>query len=315
MSITKQTPALSAAPAVIGRRGRRRAVNRQGVWPWLFIAPITVGTGVFYIWPIFRNIYLSFTTSGPFGGSTWTGLANYTQLFSDSDLLGALIHTVVYTVIVMLGVPLALVLAALINRPGLRFARGYQTLFFLPYVAMPVAIAQVWKVIYNGDYGVLNAFLGLLGVGHVYWVSTPGWALVATSVVGLWISLGFNMIVLLAGLKGIPRELYEAAAIDGASHWRQFISITVPMVSRTTFFLSVVTAIGGFQLFDLLYVLIGANNPVMPQTQSLVFLFWQASFQNNDPGYGAAIAVMIMVIIGLITAAQFALQRKWVKDV
>lgn len=277
MTSTAQARA-SSGTISSGRGTRRRRLDGQGIWPWLFIAPITLGTAVFYIWPIFRNFYLSFTTSGPFGGTTWTGLANYSQLFSNSDLVSALIHTVVYTAIVMLGVPLALTLAALINRPGLRFARGYQTLFFLPYVAMPVAIAQVWKVIYNGDYGILNAFLGVFGIPHVYWVSTPGWALIATSVVGLWISLGFNMIVLLAGLKGIPPELYEAASIDGASHFRQFFAITVPMVSRTTFFLSVVTAIGGFQLFDLLFVLIGPNNPVMPQTQSLVFLFWHASF-------------------------------------
>lgn len=310
-------PARRSGSSAAGRRpaGRGRSAHSSAAWPVLFVGPLLFGILLFYVWPIFRNLYISFTQTGPFGGSTWTGLANYQHLLSDPELGGAILHTFIFTAIVLLGVPIAMFLAALINRPRLRFSGVYRTIFFLPYVAMPVAIAQVWKIIFNGDYGVLNWFLGLVGIKSVYWVSTPGWALVATAVVGLWLSLGFNMIVLLAALKGVPPEMYEAAALDGAGPWRQFKSITIPMISRTTFFLMVVTTIGGLQLFDLLFVLVGKSNPAMPQTQSLVFMFWNQSFQFNNQGYGAAIAVAIMVIIGVVTAGQFILQRKWVQDV
>jgi multiple sugar transport system permease protein len=125
-------------------------------------------------------------------------------------------------------------------------------------------------------------------------------------------SIGFNMIVLSAGLKGIPGELYEAASLDGAGSVQQFRSITVPLLTPSIFFLSVITTIAGFQLFDQLYALLGPTNPVMPKTQSLVFLFYQAAFVDNEGGYGAAVAVLILAIVGALTFFQFRLQRRWV---
>lgn len=304
-----------ATPVPAGPARPRKLPTEHGAWPWLFVGPLLLGIAVFYLWPIARTAYFSFTEWGVFGGSTWVGLDNYARLFADPVLGGAVLNTLAYTAIVVLGVPIALVLAALLNRPGLRGAKIYRTLFFLPYVAMPVAIAQVWKVIYNGDYGILNWALGLVGIEGTYWVSTPGWALVSTAVLGLWLSLGFNIIILSAALRNVPRDLYEAAALDGASPTRQFLSITVPMVGRSVFFVTVVTVIAGLQLFDLLYALVGSANPVMRETKSLVFLFWEASFPSNEKGYGAAIAVVILVIIACVTAVQFLLQRKWVHDV
>ncbi|GGS58771.1 carbohydrate ABC transporter permease [Actinokineospora fastidiosa] len=303
------------APAPGGPARRRGPGAGQGAWPLLFVGPLVFGVAVFYLWPILRTAYFSFTEWGVFGGSTWVGFDNYARLVTDPELGRAALNTLAYTAIVLLGVPIALVLAALLNRPGLRGATLYRTLFFLPYVAMPVAVAQVWKIIYNGDYGILNWALGLVGIEGVYWVSTPGWSLVATAVLGLWLSLGFNIIILSAALRNVPRELYEAASLDGASPARQFLAITVPMVGRSVFFVTVVTVIGGLQLFDLLYALVGTANPVMRETKSLVYLFWEASFPSNEKGYGAAIAIAILVMTACVTAVQFLLQRKWVHDV
>ncbi|WP_258027734.1 carbohydrate ABC transporter permease [Curtobacterium sp. BH-2-1-1] len=272
-----------------------------------------VGVGTFYIWPIIQTFWYSFTTWGVFGGATFSGIANYVRLVSDPQLYQSLLNTVIYTVIVLLGIPVAVWLASLLNTPGLRFAQFYRVLFFLPYVAMPAAIALVWRIMFNGDYGIVNWFIGLFGIDGPYWISTPGFALVAVSLVGLWSSLGFSMIILGAGLKDIPPELYEAAELDGASRWRQFRSLTVPLLSPSIFFVVIVTTISSFQLFDLLYAILGSTNPVIPKTMSLVFYFYSAGFIDNDKGFAAAIAMVIFVLIGIVTLVQFRFQRKWVQ--
>lgn len=300
-------------PAV-RRRGGRGGI-RDGWWPVLFVAPLLVGVAVFYLWPIVQTFWFSFTTFGVFGGQTFSGIANYAQLLGDPVFYQSLVNTLIYTAIVLLGVPLAVWLAALLNTPGLRFASFYRVLFFLPYVAMPTAVALVWRLMYNGDYGIINWVLSLVGVRGPYWVSEPGFAIVAVSLVGLWSSIGFSMIVLAAGLKAIPPELYEAAELDGASPSRRFRSVTVPLLSPTIFFVVIVTVISSFQLFDLLYAIMGPRNPAMPSSMSLVFYFYQAGFVDNQQGYAAAIAIAIFVLIGLVTLLQFRLQRRWVSDV
>jgi multiple sugar transport system permease protein len=298
-------------PAAPVRRERRRT---DGAWPWLFVLPLLVGVGTFYLWPILQTFWFSFTTWGVFGGATFSGLANYTKLLTDPQLYQSLLNTVVYTLIVLAGIPIAVWLASLLNTPGLRFAQFYRVLFFLPYVAMPAAIALVWRIMFNGDYGIVNWFLGRFGIDGPYWISTPGFALVAVSLVGLWSSLGFSMIILGAGLKDIPPELYEAAELDGAGRWRQFRSVTVPLLSPSIFFVVIVTTISSFQLFDLLYAILGSTNPVIPKTMSLVFYFYSAGFIDNDKGFAAAIAMVIFVLIGIITLVQFRVQRKWVQS-
>ena len=284
----------------------------DGRWPWVFVLPTFLGVLLFYLWPLVKTVYDSFTETGPFGGATWVGAANYSQLIHDSEVYRAILNTVVYTAIVLLGIPIAVLFASLLNRPNLRGAMVYRTLFFLPYVAMPTAISLVWRIIYNGDYGVLNQALKVIGVDGPSWITEPWFALVAVALLGLWLVIGFNMIVLSAGLKGIPAELYEAASLDGASRAQQFRSITVPLLTPSIFFLSVITTIAGFQLFDQLFALLGPTNPVMPKTQSLVFLFYNAAFVSNERGYAAAVAVLILVVVGLLTLFQFRLQRRWV---
>ncbi|MCU6481706.1 carbohydrate ABC transporter permease [Arthrobacter sp. A2-55] len=313
-----KTVAKAGAPgrAPAGRRaGRPGRSNPDGIWPVVFVLPLFLGVAVFYLFPIIQTAYFSFTTWGVFGGSTFTGLENYSKLATDPQVGRALLNTLIYTVVVLAGVPIAVGLASLVNRPGLRFSKTYRTMFFLPYVAMPVAISMVWRMIYNGDFGVLNYFLSLFGVLGPHWVSTDGLALISVALLGLWISIGFNMIILSAGLKGIPVELYEAASIDGASRFRQFRQITVPLLTPSIFFVMVINIINGFQLFDLLYTLLGTTNPAMARSQSLVYLFYNESFIQNDKGYGAAIAILVLVLVGIFTAVQFRFQRRWVNYV
>jgi len=285
-----------------------------GVWPWLFVLPLLSGLGVFYLWSIVQTFYFSFTEWGAFGGSTWTGLQNYTRLFADPDLYRAIGNTLIYTAIVLLGVPVAIFIASLLNTPRLRFASVYRVLFFMPYIAMPAAIAMVWRMIFNGDFGVLNYVLARVGIDGPYWTSTPGFAIVAVAIVGLWSFLGFAIIVLGAGLKSIPPEMSEAAELDGASPWRRLISITVPLLTPSIFFVVIVSIIASFQVFDLLYAILGSTNVALPRSMTLVYFFYQEGFVNNQKGYASAIAMAIFAIIGLVTLAQFRLQKRWVNS-
>ncbi|PRB63562.1 carbohydrate ABC transporter permease [Microbacterium sp. MYb45] len=309
MTTTTVSRGRVAAPAAT--RPVRRSPKYDGVWPWIFLVPILVPLAIFFIWPLLRTFYYSFTTWGFFGDVSWAGIDNYVRLFNDPDFALALGNTAIYTAIVMLNVPIAVYLAALINRPGLRFKGLYRTLYFLPVVTMPVAVAIVWRMLYSGDFGLINAFLGLFGIQGPYWLSTPGLSLVAVAIVGIWLSLGFNIIVFSAGLSSIPPDLYEAASIDGASPARQFRSITLPLLTPTIFFISVLTLIGGFQVFDLIFVMLGTG-PNAARSQTLVYFFYNEGFLQNDKGYATAIGVVIIVMIAILTAIQFRLQKKWV---
>ncbi|MFC4222515.1 carbohydrate ABC transporter permease [Lysinibacter cavernae] len=302
--------------AAAQRPARQRAGSpTDGWWPWLFVLPTLLGVLVFYIWPLFQTGYLSFTETGPFGGETWVGTENYAKMLGDKNVGLALVNTVVYTVIVLLGIPVAILLASMVNRPGLRFATFYRVLFFMPYIAMPTAVALVWRMIYNGDFGILNWFLSIFGIDGPYWTSTPGFAIVAVGIVGMWSSLGFSMIILSAGLKNIPPDFYEAAQLDGASRWKQFTSITVPLLTPSIFFVTIISVINGFQLFDLLYAIMGSRNPAMQQSQSLVYIFYNQAFIHNNRGYAAAIAMLILLVIGIVTWFQFRMQKRWVNYV
>ncbi|WP_114856494.1 carbohydrate ABC transporter permease [Brachybacterium sp. YJGR34] len=291
---------------------RRRPRSRDGLWPLLFLAPLMIGVVVFYFWPILATVLNTFATFDPFGGRSFAGLDNYRTLLSDAFVPRAVLNTAVYTAIVLLGIPIAVGIASLLTQKGLRFSRFYQVLFFLPAVSMPVAVALVWRMIFNQEFGVVNWALALVGIEGPYWISAPWWSLLAVSIVGLWSSLPLAVIILSAGLQGIPPELYEAAQLDGAGTVRQFRSVTVPLLTPSIFFLSIITAINGFQLFDLLFAMMGQANPAMADTQSLVYLFYSEAFRQNDQGYASVIALLILLIIAVLTLLQFRMQRRWV---
>ncbi|MFJ3474236.1 carbohydrate ABC transporter permease [Microbacterium maritypicum] len=299
-------------PQSPGTRRRRRSPGASPWWALVFLGPTALGIAAFYLWPTVRTLIISFTKSGPFGGAEWVGIENYTRLFQDPELIGALRNTAIYTIIALIGIPLAVGIAALLNAAGLKGRSAYRTLYFIPVVTMPAAIALVWRMIYNGDYGVLNAALGAVGIEGRSWLTDPNTALVAIAVVGIWAGLGTNIVIFLAGLQGIPDTIMEAADLDGAGPVRKFFSITIPLLSPSIFFVSVISVIGALQVFDLIYMMLGRSNPAMPNTRTVVYLFYEAGFLDNDRGYAAAIAFLLLVIILILTIVQFRLQKKWV---
>ncbi|MEV4220737.1 sugar ABC transporter permease [Nonomuraea sp. NPDC049725] len=286
--------------------------KREWVWGYLLIAPMALGLGVFYLWPIAQTLYLSFTESGVFGGHTWVGTDNFTELLGDDQMRGALGNTLLYAVLVLAGVPVAIVVAALLNVPGLRGMSVYRTLYFLPVVTMPAAVGLTWRYLFNGDFGAINHFLGELGIDGPYWVSDPDFAIYAIAIVGVWSSVGYNAVLFLAGLQGIPRQYYEAASMDGAGRLRQFFRITLPLLTPTTFFVLVITMINALQVFDLVYLMIDLDGPALNGSRTIVYLFFEKGFVQNQRGLAAAIAVVLLGLILVLTAIQFRLQKKWV---
>lgn len=303
-----------------GAAARPRAPRRgEHLWAYLMIAPMLVGLSVFYLWPIAETFYYSFTESGPFGGHHWIGAANYRSLVHESSVGQSVINTLLYTGIQLAGIPLAVMVAALLNQRGLRGRSIYRALYFLPVVTMPVAVAMLWRWIYDGDFGLLNFLLSKVGIPGQYWASDPSLALYGLAAIGIWMSLGYNMVIFLAGLQGIPAEYYEAATMDGAGPMRMFFRITVPLLSPSIFFATVLTVINSLQMFDLAYMMMstpgsaaGTANPALPRVRTISYLFYQKAFVEHDIGFGAAVAFVLVGFILLMTFVQFRLQKRWV---
>ena len=282
-------------------------------WAWFMIAPTIIGLIILNIIPIFQTLYLSFFKSGAFGkGNIFVGLDNYKRLIADEQVWCAARNTLVYTCLVVpITVVIALLLAVALN--GKLKGKGiYRTIYFIPMVAAPAAVTMVWKWLYNSQYGLINHVLKALGLGEVKWIDDPNVAMISIVIIGIWSTVGYSMVLLLAGLQEIPRDYYEASNIDGASPMRQFLSITIPLVSPTLFFVLVTSIITAMQVFDVIYMMIDVTSPSYNSTVSLVYLFYNNSFKYSDKGYGSAIVMLLLVIIMIITVIQTKLQKKWV---
>lgn len=283
--------------------------KNQLLWGWIFILPTMAGLIILNIYPIINTIYQSFCKTGDFGrGNIFVGLANYQKMFGDPEVWQSLLNTFKYAIIeVPFSIAIALVLAVLLNKK-VKFRSGYRTIFFLPMVVAPAAVAMVWRWLYNSKFGLLNNLFNL----KVQWISNPKIAWISVAVIGVWSIIGYNMVLFLAGLQEIPSDYYEAASIDGASGIHEFFNITLPLLSPTIFFVLVTRVIGAMQVFDLVYVVMDENNPALPKTQSLVYLFYRTSFKSGNKGYGSAIVVLLLAVILLITVIQMRAQKKWV---
>lgn len=282
------------------------------MWAYLMIAPAFIGLFIFYLWPIVQTVYFSFTEWGAFGTYNWIGLENYKRMLADAALVKSFKNTFVYTVLtVPFCIFLSIIVAVLLNQ-NIKGKTVYRTLFFLPVITMPAAIAMVWKWLYNSDYGLINYVLSWFGIKGPGWVTDPNIALYSVIVVAVWSGIGYNMVIFLSGLQSIPRTYYEAAIVDGAGPVKQFFKITLPLLSPVIFFVTIISLIGAFQVFDIIFMMISSNGTAIDSTQSVVYLFYQYAFVLNDKGYAASIAVILLIIILLVTIVQMSLQKKWV---
>ena len=278
-------------------------------WGWAFMFPTVLGLLVLNIYPTFRTIYQSFFKTGDFGkGNKFVGLGNYIKLFSGTEIWQAILNTFKYAIVeVPFSIAIALVLAVFLN--GKIRGRGiYRTIFFLPMVAAPAAVAMVWRWLYNSEFGLINHIFHI----KTNWISNPNIAVYSVAVIGIWSIIGYNMILFISGLQEIPADYYEASSLDGANGIHQFFNITIPLLSPTIFFVTITRVIGGFMVFDLIYMVMDRDNPALPKTQSLVFLFYRYAFRDQNKGMGAAVVVILLLIVIIITAIQMLAQKKWV---
>jgi multiple sugar transport system permease protein len=268
-----------------------------------FLTPSLIHLVVFIATPIVFAAYLSthrwdiVVPDTPF-----VGLANFKEMFSDPTFWNALKNTVVYTLNVPLGMILALAVALMLNRNlrGLGFLR---TLYFLPSVTSFVAIALVWMWIYHPTFGAANFLLNLLGLPPLQWLNSTQTAMLSVIIFSVWLGLGYQMVIFLAGLQGIPEDLYDAARIDGTNNWNQFWRITLPLLKPTTFFILVTSLIGSFQVFTSIYVMT-AGGPV-GSTDVIVYHIYQAAWEQLRMGYASAMSWVLFVIIMVVTWLQF----------
>ncbi len=279
-----------------------------------FIAPALALIVVFFFLPVAGALVLSFTdfdiyALGNLDNLRFVGLANYSHLLQDPLFWLALKNTLYF---VLVGGPLSvgvsLLAALLLNSRLLRWQGWFRTAFFLPVVTTLVAVAVVWRYLYQPRYGLLNYGLSRLGIAPIDWLGDPAWAMPAIILLAVWKNFGFNMIIFIAGLQNIPEHLYEAAMIDGASGWKQFRHLTLPMLAPTFLFVAVITMIGYFQLFAEPYVMTqgGPSN----RTLSVVLLMYQEGFRWWNMGYAAAVAFVLFAIILMATLIQLRLRRR-----
>ena len=279
---------------------------------YVFIAPVTLGLLVFYIWPFIQNFWFSFSDVNKFNVTHFIGLDNYKQLIGDADVWTTFGNTLKYVVFtVPIGLFLSICIAALLNAK-IRGTSIYRTLYFLPSVTMAAAVAMVWKWVFNEKMGILNSIIAGLGGERVGWLTNPKTALFIVMLVGLWMSVGYNMIILLAGMQGIPKTYYEAASIDGAGGLAQFFKITIPLLTPSIFFVMITSIISGFQVFDVVYMMVLKSNPAYESTQTVVMLFYRQAFDYGYKGYAAAISILIFIAIMIVTIFQLIGQKKWV---
>ncbi|GFH42208.1 sugar ABC transporter permease [Lactococcus hodotermopsidis] len=282
------------------------------IFGYLFIAPTALGLFFLNIWPAIQTVILSFQQSTGFGNTKFVGLKNYHHLLGDSEVWQSLFNTTLY---VILSVPaiiaLSLIVAVLMNQK-IKGLSIYRTIYFLPVVAAPSAVAMLWRWLFNSEYGLINILLKKIGLPAISWMTDPNIVITTIVIVGIWSAVGYNMILLLSGLQEIPKDYYESATIDGATPVQQFFKITLPLVTPTLFFVVVTTVIGAFQVFDVIFMMIEPGSEAMLHTESLAYLFYKHSFILNDKGYGSAIVVFLLMIILALTGIQMKLQKKWV---
>ncbi|WP_066190928.1 carbohydrate ABC transporter permease [Gracilibacillus timonensis] len=285
----------------------RRA--RENMWAYLFIGPQMIGLTLFIIGPIIFAFAISFTDWDIGSTPTWLGLENYTKQLSDSVFWKVVRNTSVFALI---NIPLtmigSLIIALMLNQ-NIKGKVILRTAYFMPVVTSSVAVALVWTWMYNPDFGLINSSLGFIGIEGPGWLSSLKWALPSIAFMTIWQGIGYNMILFLAGLQGISKQLYEAAIIDGANAWQKFWKITFPLLSPTIFFVLVMLLINSFQIFNEPYMMTKGG----PADASNVFVLhiYDKAFQFFQMGEASAIAFILFVIILVFTLLQFKFS-KWV---
>ncbi len=281
---------------------------------YFFLAPALIAIFIFFFIPVIAAFLISFTdfdiySLGNYSNIRITWFQNYLNLFNDSLFWTALKNTFYFVIVAgPISVAVSLGAAILLNSKLIKFKGIFRLAYFIPVVTTLVAVAIVWRFIYNPGFGLLNYTLSFFGIKVIDWLGNPDWAMPAIIIMSVWKNFGYNMIIFIAGLQNIPEYLYEAANLEGANGWQQFKSITLPMLAPTTVFVSIITMIGFFQFFAEPYIM--TQGGPLNSTLSIVMYMYQEGFRWWHMGYSASIAFVLFFIIFIGTIAQLKLQKE-----
>ena len=287
---------------------------RESRAAWLFLAPALGAIVLFFAVPVVAGFLLSFTDFDLYAiadpaNARWVGFENYTQLARDPLFWRALGNTLL---LVGVGGPLTLAVAlggALLVNSRLARLRGvYRTIFFAPVVTTLVAVAVVWRYFYHPRYGLLNHMLGAVGLPAIDWLGDPRWAMLSITLLAVWRTFGYSLVIFVAGLQAIPLSLYEAARLDGASGWRQFVHITLPLLRPTMVFVTVINTVGFFQIFAEPYLM--TRGGPLNSTMSIAMLMYEQGFRWWNLGRAAAVAFVLFAFILALAAVQTSIRKR-----
>ncbi|HJD45477.1 MAG TPA: sugar ABC transporter permease [Candidatus Mediterraneibacter norfolkensis] len=276
-----------------------------------FLLPSLLGLLVFKVGAMLYSLYISFTEWNLFGDPEFVGLQNYIEIFHDDRFYEALKNTILFIVgylpiVVVLSLGIAILLNSKVK--GVNVFRG---LFFLPVITSWVAVSMIWKGLLNPEFGVINSIIEALAGTGPAWLQNPSFVIPAVIMVSVWKDVGFLSIIFLGGLQGISQEYYEASRIDGANKWHQFKSITLPLLSPTTFYALIITIINSFQVFDQIWIMT-SGEPTADLVPVMVTEIYKNSFQYQKMGYATALSWILFLIIIAVTIFQNVMQKKWV---
>ena len=301
-----------ARAGVLSRRWELTDRRREAITAYLFILPTYIGFAVFILGPILAAAGISLTKFDLLGSTKYIAFNNYARMLTDIRLRTVYINTVVFTVFaVSFNTGIGLLLAVLLNRRIPTLIRNiYRSIYFFPLLIAHTYIAVIWQFLYAQDTGVINYYLGILGVAKIPWLSSIQWVMPSVIIMDVWKNTGFAMLVFLSGLQNIPPVYYEAAKIDGANERPLFFRITLPLLSPTIFFVLVIFMIGALQVFDTIIVL--TQGGPGDASRSVVMYIFAKAFQDFDMGYSSAVSMTLFGVILILTMLQFLIGRRWV---
>ncbi|GMQ60789.1 carbohydrate ABC transporter permease [Vallitalea maricola] len=276
-----------------------------------FILPNFIGFCIFIMIPVIFSFGLSFMEWDGYSPMVFVGLKNFTDLASDSTFKIAFLNTIYFAVLTVPTTAIISLLLAILLNKKIKGLNLFRSSIFFPYVASIVAVAVVWNMLFQKDFGPINEFLRFIGISNPPgWTASLDWAMPAVIIVSIWKGMGYYMIIYLAALQGIPNSLYEAAKIDGASSWQRFKYVTLPMLTPATFFVIMMLTINCFKVFDLVYIM--TEGGPGRSTTLLVNYIYDKAFLAWDYGSASAISIVLFIMVATITIIQFRAEKKWV---
>ena len=281
----------------------------------LYMLPMLIGVGIFTIYPIFKSAEMSFQENFKMLSGTFEqyGFENYEILLKDRKFYAALKNTAWYVVgVVPASIIISLIIAILLNSIE-RFQSFFRSIYFLPFVTSTVAISVVWSWLYHSRFGLINIIMGFFGIDAINWLNKPDNAMLAVIIMAIWKGLGFNVLLLLVGLGNIDETYYKAAKVDGASPWRRFCTITLPLLRPTLFLLSVMGIINGFKVFDEVFALFSGRPGPAGSATTLVYYLFQKFYVQHKYGVAAATGMILFFIVLAITIIQYVGNRYFAK--